>query len=187
MVQCSTSSVPYFISILVSNAYTHPEFNFLTFDITGDLTFGTSFGMIEAQRDVAPMLQLSSSSSSSSSVTYIPAIKVLNDRGNFSASMGVLPPWVRKWVLLLPWYRSGNAAVQSLAGMANAAVERRLREGVPEEEEGDYDEEFGRGKRVDLLEKLMDGKDEFGEPLGREELTAEALTLMIAATDTTSK
>ncbi|QRW07862.1 cytochrome P450 family protein [Ceratobasidium sp. AG-Ba] len=99
--------------------------------------------------------------------------------------MGVLAPWVRKWVLLFPWFRPGSAAVESLAGMANAAVDKRLREGLPEGE-GDYDEEIGRVKRVDLLEKLMDGKDEFGEPLGREELTAEALTLMIAATDTTS-
>ena len=32
----------------------------------------------------------------------------------------------------------------------------------------------------------MEGKDENGDPLGREELTAEALTQLIAGSDTTS-
>ncbi|QRV78959.1 cytochrome P450 family protein [Ceratobasidium sp. AG-Ba] len=36
-------------------------FSFLAFGVTADLTFGASFGMIEAQRDIAPMLQLSES------------------------------------------------------------------------------------------------------------------------------
>ncbi len=40
--------------------------------------------------------------------------------------------------------------------------------------------------RVDLLARLMEGKDENGEALGREELTAEALTQLIAGSDTTS-
>lgn len=41
-------------------------------------------------------------------------------------------------------------------------------------------------ERADLLARLMEGKDENGEPLGRDELTAEALTQMIAGSDTTS-
>lgn len=41
-------------------------------------------------------------------------------------------------------------------------------------------------ERVDLLARLMEGKDENGETLGREELTAEALTQLIAGSDTTS-
>ncbi|KAI7187972.1 Benzoate, partial [Hortaea werneckii] len=40
--------------------------------------------------------------------------------------------------------------------------------------------------RTDLLARLMEGKDESGNPLGREELTAEALTQLIAGSDTTS-
>lgn len=39
---------------------------------------------------------------------------------------------------------------------------------------------------MDLLARLMEGKDENGEKLGREELTAEALTQLIAGSDTTS-
>ena len=41
--------------------------------------------------------------------------------------------------------------------------------------------------RVDLLAKLQDGRDDNGDPMGREELTAEALTQLIAGSDTTSK
>lgn len=41
--------------------------------------------------------------------------------------------------------------------------------------------------RVDLLTRLQQGKDDNGEPLGKEELTAEALTQLIAGSDTTSK
>lgn len=40
--------------------------------------------------------------------------------------------------------------------------------------------------RVDLLARLMEGKDDHGQPLGRTELTAEALTQLIAGSDTTS-
>jgi hypothetical protein len=39
-------------------------------------------------------------------------------------------------------------------------------------------------ERVDLLVRLIQGKDETGAKLGREELTAEALIQLIAASDT---
>ena len=41
--------------------------------------------------------------------------------------------------------------------------------------------------RIDLLSKLQQGRDSEGKPMGREELTAEALTLLIAGSDNTSK
>ena len=41
-------------------------------------------------------------------------------------------------------------------------------------------------ERVDLLARLMEGRDETGSQLGRAELTAEALTQLIAGSDTTS-
>lgn len=64
-----------------------------------------------------------------------------------------------------PWFRRGDDAVKKLAGIAIAAVTQRL------ENPSDRD---------DLLSKLQAGKDENGNPLGREELTAEALTQLIA-------
>ncbi|KAF8756989.1 Cytochrome P450 monooxygenase [Rhizoctonia solani] len=145
-----------------------PHFNFLAFDIIGDL----AFGLLSAE------------------VKYVPAVQVLNDRGDYSASMGVLPMWIRPIMKYVPWFSRGNTAVQCLAGMAIAAVERRLKFGLPDEpleEEEEIDEKLSKGKkRTDLLEKLMQGKDENGAPMGREELTAEALTQLIAGSDTTS-
>ena len=62
-------------------------------------------------------------------------------------------------------------AIENLAGIAIARVNARL------EKPSD---------RVDLLARLMEGRDETGNKLGREELTAEALTQLIAGSDTTS-
>src|SRR5262249_28109669 len=92
----------------------------------------------------------------------------------------VLPPWWRPLVKrYIPWYRNGAGAVRNLAGIAVVAIAKRL----------SMDRELGlsgeRG-RVDLLSKLREGKDEDGRPMGREELTAEALTQLIAGSDTTS-
>ncbi|QRV78958.1 cytochrome P450 family protein [Ceratobasidium sp. AG-Ba] len=165
-----------------------PHFNFLAFDIIGDLAFGAPFGMIAAQKDVAPMLD-PTTVGEKPEIKYVSAVRVLNDRGDYSASMGVLPAWVRPWIKFIPWFSRGNTAVQCLAGMAVAAVEKRLKFGLPEEasdeDEGFEDGVLKRG-RNDLLEKLMQGKDENGEPMGREELTAEALQQLIAGSDTTS-
>ncbi|QRW02026.1 cytochrome P450 family protein [Ceratobasidium sp. AG-Ba] len=172
-----------------------PHYNYLAFDIIGDLAFGSPFGMIAAQRDSAPVIEYTTSDDNKSTrvVKHVPAIKILNDRGDFSASLGVLPLWARPWAKRFPWYARGNQAVQNLAGLAIAAVTKRLEEGLPDEELDEQDveaEEQGgvkaKRKRTDLLEKLLQGKDENGAPMGREELTAEALTQLIAGSDTTS-
>ncbi len=63
--------------------------------------------------------------------------------------------------------------MQNLAGIAVARVQNRL-------------ENADSVDRVDLLARLMQGKDDQGKPLGRQELTAEALTQLIAGSDTTS-
>jgi len=70
-----------------------------------------------------------------------------------------------------PFFSKGIAAVQNLAGIAIARVAERL---------------DNPSDRVDLLARLMEGRDENGDKLGREELTAEALTQLIAGSDTTS-
>jgi len=109
-------------------------------------------------------------------VTYVPAIKILNSRGEFSASMGVLPPWMRPLIKRIPWYAKGNEAVKNLAGIAVAAVAKRMA----------ADASGDASQRVDLLRRLQEARDEEGNPMGREELTAEALTQLIAGSDTTS-
>lgn len=160
-----------------------PWYNYLAFDIIGDLAFGTSFGMIAAAKDSAPVAvshnaamaaygSTDAKSEAELDVIHIPAIAILNARGEFSATMGVVPPHLRSLVKKLPWFRTGQQAVKDLAGIAVAAVAKRLT--TPTD-------------RVDLLSKLKEGKDDEGKPMGKEELTAEALTQLIAGSDTTSK
>jgi len=74
-----------------------------------------------------------------------------------------------------PFFSKGMAAIQNLAGIATARVNARLASA-----------ERGEEQRNDLLARLMEGKDENGNKLGRAELTAEALTQLIAGSDTTS-
>lgn len=153
-----------------------PWYNYLAFDIIGDLAFGAPFGMLLAARDAAPVAvdheqAMASYGKEKSEVQYIPAVQVINDRGTYSASLGVLPPWMRPIVKLFPWFRRGQKAVKQLAGIAVAAVAQRLT--TPTD-------------RVDLLGKLQEGRDDDGNLMGKEELTAEALTQLIAGSDTTS-
>ena len=106
--------------------------------------------------------------------TYAPAIEVLNRRGEVSGTLGCYPA-LKPYAKWLPdrFFRDGLEAVENLAGIAVARVNERLSN--PE-----------KNQRVDLLARLMEGKDENGNKLGREELTAEALTQLIAGSDTTS-
>jgi benzoate 4-monooxygenase len=144
-------------------------FNYLAFDIIGDLAFGQPFGMIEKGKDIAE-IQLTPGGP----ITYAPAVEVLNRRGEVSGTLGCLPqlkPYA-KW-LPDPFFSQGLKAIENLAGIAVARVSARL------DQKSDV-------QRVDLLARLMEGRDEKGEKLGRGELTAEALTQLIAGSDTTS-
>lgn len=88
-----------------------PWFNYLAFDIIGDLAFGKPFGMIAAGKDAAPV-QMSESILTNGSntgiskdgITEVPAIRVLNRRGEFSALLGLFRPWLR-WVHHSSWAR----------------------------------------------------------------------------------
>lgn len=106
-----------------------------------------------------------------SEVHGVPAVQILNGRGEFSMSTSVPSRW-RPIVKHLPGYRFGGECVRNLAGIAIVAVAKRL-----ENPSG----------RVDLLNKLQNSRDADSNLMGREELTAEAQTLLIAGSDTTSK
>jgi len=142
-------------------------FNYLAFDVIGDLAFGAPFGMLEKGQDVAEVKK-----TPDSDPTYAPAIDVLNRRGEVSGTIGILPQ-LKPYAAYLPdpFFSKGIAAVENLAGIAIARVNERLSK---------------PSDRVDLLARLMEGRDESGAKLGREELTAEALTQLIAGSDTTS-
>lgn len=146
-------------------------FNYVAFDVIGDLAFGAPFGMLENARDMAEIRL-----TPDAPVTYAPAIQVLNRRGEVSNAIGCLPqikPYAKH--LPDPFFSKGIEAVENLAGIAIARVGQRLEAA-----------EKGQIDRVDLLARLMEGRDENGKKLGRDELTAEALTQLIAGSDTTS-
>ncbi|UNI15986.1 hypothetical protein JDV02_002467 [Purpureocillium takamizusanense] len=144
-------------------------FNFLAFDIIGDLAFGKPLGMLRAGVDLTEV-KLSPDAPS----LYLPAVDILNRRGEVNATLGCLPQ-LRPYAKYLPdpFFSKGVNAVQNLAGIAIARVKDRI-ENPPSVE------------RTDLLARLMQGRDDKGEALGLEELTAEALTQLIAGSDTTS-
>ncbi|KAF2096938.1 putative P450 monooxygenase [Rhizodiscina lignyota] len=144
-------------------------FNYLAFDIIGDLAFGAPFGMLEKGKDIAEVRM-----TPDSPPKYAPAIEVLNRRGEVSGTVGCMPQ-IKPYAKYFPdpFFSKGIKAVENLAGIAVARVNHRLANA-------------DKIDRVDLLARLMEGRDEKGEKLGREELTAEALTQLIAGSDTTS-
>ncbi|KAI1403454.1 putative benzoate 4-monooxygenase cytochrome P450 [Hypoxylon fuscum] len=144
-------------------------FNYVAFDTIGDLAFGAPFGMLKAGADIAEVR-----TAVDSDPIYAPAVEILNRRGEVSATLGCLVQ-LKPYATWLPdpFFSKGLAAVQNLAGIAIARVKDRL-ENPPDI------------NRRDLLALLQDGRDEKGEPLGFEELAAEALTQLIAGSDTTS-
>ncbi|KAM3418564.1 hypothetical protein BST61_g4541 [Cercospora zeina] len=146
-------------------------FNYVAFDIIGDLAFGAPFGMLEKGADITEV-QLTPDGPTS----YSPAIEVLNRRGEVSNAVGCWPA-IKPYAKYLPdpFFSKGMEAIANLAGIATARVNQRLAAA----ERGEID-------RVDLLARLMEGKDERGNKLGKAELTAEALTQLIAGSDTTS-
>ncbi|KAL0568696.1 hypothetical protein V5O48_013288 [Marasmius crinis-equi] len=155
-----------------------PWCNYLAFDIIGDLAFGAPFGMLVACKDSAPVpvdqkaaMDRYGQEVEQTQQKEIPAVQVINGRGEFSGSMGTIPTWLRPLAKQTPWFKQGSQDVKTLAGIAIMAVSKRLQ---------------AESDRADLLQKLQNSKDENGNPMGRGELTAEALTLLIAGSDTTS-
>lgn len=154
-----------------------PWFSYLAFDIIGDLAFGAPFGMVDKGKDETEV-QLTPGGP----ISYAPAVEVLNRRGEVSSTLGLLPA-LRPWAKYLPdpFFRLGVSAVQNLNGIAVAAVASRL-DAAEKGERG----ETVTGDRNDLLARLIQGKDSNGERMGRQEITAEALTQLIAGSDTIS-
>lgn len=152
-----------------------PWFSFLAFDIIGDLCFGAPFGMVEKGRDEVEV-QLGVGAE----ITITPAVEVLNRRGEISSTLGLLPALrpIAKY-LPDPFFTKGVEAVANLNGIAVRAVAHRL----------DALESGGEKKasaRNDILERLINGKDTNGNKMERAEITAEALTQLIAGSDTIS-
>lgn len=135
--------------------------------------------MIKAGKDIArvpkdhkSMLKAYGTETKEEEVRFIPAAKILTQRGEFTMSLGSISPLLRPIFRRLPGWRHGGEDVKNLTGIAIAAVAKRL--AIPTE-------------RNDLLSKLLTARDGDGNPLCREELTAEAITLLIGGAETTSR
>lgn len=150
-----------------------PWCTFLAFDIIGDLAFGAPFGMVDRGRDECE------STLPGKPKTYVPGAETLNRRGEVSSTLGLLPE-LRPFAKHLPdpFFSNGLQSVVDLHGIAEAAVSKRLgaaEKGLSSE-----------GDRNDILEMLCRSKDGDGNPMPRDELVSEALTQLIAGSDTVS-
>jgi benzoate 4-monooxygenase len=68
-------------------------------------------------RDAADIVAITTESGE---IIHAPAVKILNERGEFSATQGALAPWVRPYTKYIdPWFARGLSSVNNLAGVSN--------------------------------------------------------------------
>jgi benzoate 4-monooxygenase len=158
----------------------HVEISYLAVDVIGDLALGSSFGLIQAQKDSSLSIEsVDSSGEPQRGVIEIPIVKTIA-RGSISAlGIAVFPVWAHKFLRYLPWNLVGLFDTLKFIDLATTSLHARIKRGPKEI--------FEDGKRsVDIMDKLLEYEDE-GEPLSMDELTAEAMILLIGGSDTTSK
>lgn len=99
-------------------------------------------------------------------IVLAPGAQTLNRRGEVSSTLGLLLP-LKPWAKYLPdpFFSNGLKAVQSLHGIAQIAVSKRL--DAREDVQGDSNQ------RHDILDMLVRAKDSKGNPMPRDELISE--------------
>jgi len=147
---------------------------YIAFDIMGDLSFGAPFGMVAKGKDECEAQLVKDGP-----IILAPGAETLDRRGEVSATLGLLLP-LRPYARYLPdsFFSKGLQSVRDLHGIAEAAISKRLSEA---EQDG---AQFKQ--RNDVLGLLVRGKDANGDPMGHDELVSEALTQMVAGSDTVS-
>ncbi|KAI0314344.1 cytochrome P450 [Amylostereum chailletii] len=156
-----------------------PWFAYLAFDVIGDLSFGAPFGMVEGAKDSAPVANSYESTMGTygkeadvDSSHYRSAVELLRKRGAFTSTIGVFPSYWRPLLKrFIPWFNTGGQAAYELGGIAVASIAKRL---------------VAPSYRADFLTRLLEGKDDSGQPLGPLELSAEAFVLLLGGSDTMS-
>ncbi|KAL2262294.1 hypothetical protein VTK26DRAFT_1846 [Humicola hyalothermophila] len=155
-------------------------FNFVTFDIIGDLAFGAPFGCLSAGR-------------------YHPwvgaILRSMAQAGAWLAVQWHAPALLALLKVLSPRRYLGahsDAQTEFARAMVDARVRERERErgrlGKEKEEEEEKEEEGGpvAGGRPDFLEAMLTARDEEGRGLSRDEVAANARLLVIAGSETTA-
>jgi benzoate 4-monooxygenase len=157
------------------------EFSYLAFDIIGDLALGSPFGLIKAQTDSSPSIEsVDESGEPVRGELRIPVIETISHAVASATAIGVFPAWAHKLLRLPPWNMSGLKDRINLFKLTAASVEARVKRGHKKEtEDGE--------QSIDLLDKLLEAKDDDGSPLSPNELYAEVLIMLIAGSDTSSK
>lgn len=99
-------------------------------------------------------------------IVLAPGAETLNRRGEVSSTLGLLLP-LKPWAKYLPdpFFSNGLKAIQSLHGIAQVAVSKRLDAGEKAPE--------GSKQRHDILDMLVNAKDASGNPMPRDELVSE--------------
>ncbi|KAI5262789.1 cytochrome p450 benzoate 4-monooxygenase [Aureobasidium subglaciale] len=151
-----------------------PWCSYIAFDIIGDLAFGAPFGMVEKGRD-----EVETRLSPNGPILLAPGAETLNRRGEVSSTLGLLPS-LRLFAKYLPdpFFTKGIQSVQNLHGIASIAVAKRL--------DATEKDNAQQKQRHDILDMLVKSKGPDGTPIQRDELISEALTQLIAGSDTVS-
>lgn len=110
----------------------------------------------------------------------VPVISSIARGGASIASVGVHPSWAQGFLRFLPWNLLGLFDQIKFSKLTAATIDARLTNGL----QGDLEDGF---VGVDLIDKLLEVRNEDGSPLSRDEVNAEAILLLIAGSDTTSK
>ncbi|KAF8699816.1 Cytochrome P450 monooxygenase, partial [Rhizoctonia solani] len=152
------------------------QMSYLAFDLIGDLAMGSPLGMIQAQRDTT---NVAKSLTDGAKTIQLPLIELFDKGAQSVSSIGVYPRWAQASLLLFPWNLYGLFAARNMLGFASAALSHRLRR-----TQDSSDDKEARG--VDMVDKLLEARDEDGNPIPREELLIETFGLLFAGSDTTS-
>lgn len=157
------------------------EFAYLAFDIIGDLALGVPFRLIEAQKDAAPIAPSTSTLQQieTEKLEHVPVIRIMLNGATTAASVGSFPSWAQKIMRFVPWHITGFTEQLNLVRLAIAALNSRLEKGPQTLIDG--------CASVDMVDKFLEIRNEDGSQLSREELLSEAIILLGAGSDTTSK
>ncbi|ELU42417.1 cytochrome P450 monooxygenase [Rhizoctonia solani AG-1 IA] len=155
-------------------------FSYLAFDITGDLSLGSPFGLVQAQKDSSLSVEsVDVSGETKQGTVEIPIARTIAGGLAQCTTIGLFPSWAHNIHIFLPWNALALFDRLRFFKLATTLVDARLKRGSGK------DMEDGSGKRnIDLIDKLIEIQDENGNPLPKDEMIAEAVLLLVAGSDT---
>ncbi|CAE6424738.1 unnamed protein product [Rhizoctonia solani] len=164
------------------NKAEHSKFSYLAFDIIGDLSLGSPFGLVQAQKDSSLSVEsVDVSGETKQGTVEIPIVRTIAGGLAQCTAIGLFPSWTHNIHMFLPWNALALFDRLRFFKLATTLVDARLKRGSGK------DMEDGSGKRnIDLIDKLIEIQDENGNPLPKDEMIAEAVLLLVAGSDTVS-